>query len=220
MCLLPFIFYGCAAGWKKNVEVVDRKIIDTPVKTQVTVYAVVSGELTESGLNDLLEKMYDEANDTRGFKYFDGKPTHVAIWFYTSEENFRSNTGQWIANLQKIREAAKPEIKVKTHLLIHHNIKPQDKHNLSESKRKEIYKALIKASDRAEAEADRRYPWPSPNDSHTVATEKIRKNTEALDTLTEKYKSEVAKRYGITQEQRKEINWEGTLKEWPMPPRQ
>jgi len=204
---------------KLQYEVVGRKITDTENKTQVTVYAIVSGTFTEPGLNSLLEKMYDGANATRDFKYFEGKPTHVAIWLYTSKDDFKSSTGQWIANLQKIGEGSKPEIKVKTHLLAQHNAGPQVKKNLSESKRKEIYKALIAASDRAEAEADRRYPWPGPNDSQATANEKIRKNAEALDALSEKYKSEVAKRYSITQEQRKEINWEGTLKEWPMPPR-
>lgn len=217
--LLLFIFCGCTTGWKKNVEVVDRKIIDTPDKTQVTIYAVVSSNLTESGLNKLLEKMYDEANATSDFKYFDGKPTHIAIWLYTSEDDFKGSTSNWIANLQKIGEYSKPEIKVKTEWLTHDNDEPQVKKNLSEAKRKEIYKALIKAADRAEAEADRKYPWPKPNDSRAKADEKIRKNAEALDALAEKYKSEVAKRYGITQEQRKEINWEGTLKEWPLPPR-
>ena len=69
---------------------IDQKKIDTPVKTQVTLYAVVSGKLTEPGLNNLLGKMYDEANATRGFKYLDGKPTHVAIWLYTSEDDFKS----------------------------------------------------------------------------------------------------------------------------------
>lgn len=218
--LLLLICYGCASEGKRAIEVVDRKISDTPIKTQVTVYAVVSGTLTEPGLRQVLAKLYDEANATRGFTYFGGKPTHVDIWLYTSKDDFKSSTGQWIANLQKIGEYSTPEIKVKTELLSYHNTSPEVRDELSEAKRKEIYKALIKASDRAEAEADRRYPWPSPNDSHAVANEKIRKNTEALDALTEKYKSEVAKRYGITQEQRKQINWEGTLKEWPMPLRQ
>jgi PIN domain nuclease of toxin-antitoxin system len=200
-------------------RVVDRKITDTEIKTQVTIYAVVSGTPTNSGLRNLLAKMYDEAGATRGFKYFDGKPTHIAIWLYTSEDDFKSSTGQWIANLQKIGAASTPEINIKTNILAHRNAEPEVKHELSEAKRKEIYKALIMAADRAEAEADRKYPWPNPNDSRAIADEKIRRNAEALDALTEKYKSEVAQRYGITQEQRKEINMEGTLKEWPMPSR-
>ncbi|HUT29936.1 MAG TPA: zinc ribbon domain-containing protein [Sedimentisphaerales bacterium] len=204
---------------KPQYEVVDRKTIDTEIKTQVTIHAVVSGTLTESGLKQVLEKMYDEANATRGFEYFDGKPTHIAIWLYTSEDDFKSSTPNWIANLQRIGIGSKPEIKVKRELLAHHNAAPQVKYNLSEAKRKEIYKALIAASDRAEAEAERRYPWPGPNHSQAEAEEQIRKNAEALDTLREEYKSEVAANYGITQEQRKEINWEGDLKEWPMPPR-
>jgi hypothetical protein len=241
VALLPCILCGCATDGNKAVnedktqptvstqttsenlipryKIVDRKITDTEIKTQVTIYAIVSGTLTEAGLKNLLGKLYDEANATRGFTYFGGKPTHVAIWLYTSEDDFKSGQGLWTANLQKIGEGSTPEIKVKTELLAYHNAGPQVKHDLSESKRKEIFKALIMAADRAEAEADRMYPWPSPNDSQAKATEQIRKNAETLESLTEKYKSEVAKRYGITQEQRKEINMEGIMKDWPMPPR-
>ena len=89
---------------------------------------------------------------------------------------------------------------------------------LSESERKQIYKELIAASDRAYTDADRLYPLPKQNVLQAVGTEQFKKNSNTIDELREKYKSEVAKKYGITREQREKINEEGDLKEWPMPP--
>lgn len=40
------------------------------------------------------------------------------------------------------------------------------------------------------------------------------KQIDELDTLTKKHKAEVAKRYGITQEQLKRIGVEGVTKNW------
>lgn len=183
---------GCATDGI-SVRVIDRQVSDTPIKTQITVHAVVSGTLTEPGLRQVLGRLYDRANARRGFKHHGGKPTHVAVWLYTSEDAFKSGMGQWIANLQKIGEGAWPEITIKAEVLGFHNAGPQVKHDLSELKRKEIFKELIAASDRAEAEADRMYPWPRAGESRAIADEKIRKNAEALEVLREKYKSEVAK---------------------------
>lgn len=201
-------------------DVVDRDTYDAPIKTQVELHAVVSGRLTELGLKQLLQKLYDEANATRGFKYHGGKPTHVFIYLYTSRDHFKSGMGQWIAMLSKVGEGSRIETEVETELIAQLDAKPEVKHGLRESKRKEIFRAIITAEDRAYADAQRMYPFPDPlkpGYSQANAIEQIKKQAEALNTLTDKYKSEVAERYGVTQEQLRDISVEALTKNWPMP---
>ncbi len=189
-------------------DVVDRDTYDAPIKTQITIHAVVTGALTELGLKQLLQKLYDEANATRGFKYHGGKPTHVFICLYTSRDHFKSGTGQWIAMLRKIGENSRVDTDVKTHVISQLDAKPEVKHGLPESKRKEIFRASVTAEDRADADALRMYP------------NQLMKYGKARNTLMKKYEAEVAKRYGITEEQLRDIDVEGVVKNWAMPRRQ
>jgi len=201
-------------------DVVDRDTYDAQIKTQIELHAVVSGTLTELGLKQLLQKLYDEANATRGFKYHGGKPTHVFIYLYTSRDHFESGMGQWIAMLSKIGENSRVNTQVNTELISQLDAKPGIKHGLPESKRKEIFRTIVTAEDRANADAQRMFPLPDPlkpGYSQAKARAQVMKQSEALNTLTKKYETEVAKRYGITEEQLLDISVEGIEKNWPMP---
>lgn len=234
--VLTLIFVGCGDSQQQGTsakeqdqelaapmptyDVVGRDTYDAPIKTQIELHAVVSGRLTEPGLKQLLQKMYDEANATRDFKYHGGKPTHVFIYLYTSRDHFKSGMGQWIAMLSKIGENSRVDTQVKTELISQLDAKPEVKHGLPESKRKEIFRAIVAAEDRADADAQRMHPLPDPlkpGYSRAKASEQVMKQTEALNTLTTKYKAEVATRYGITEEQLRDISVEAIEKNWPMP---
>ncbi len=201
-------------------EIVDRDRYDAPVKTQIVLNAVVSGTIAEPGLKQLLQKLYDEARATRGFKYHGGKPTHVFIYLYTSREHFKSGMGQWIAMLSKTGEDSGVDTRVKTELISQLTAKPEVKYGLSESKRKEIFRAIVTAEDRADADAKRMYPLPDPlkpGYSQARAGTQLEKQVEAERGLSKKHKAEVAGRYGITEEQLQAISIEGANKNWPMP---
>ncbi|MEE9555451.1 MAG: hypothetical protein V3W18_14285 [candidate division Zixibacteria bacterium] len=232
--ILALFVAGCGYSDKKTEQkiaekpdvpmptyhVVDRDIYDAPIKTQVELHAVVSGRVTEFGLRQLLQKLYGEANATRGLKYHGGKPTHVFIYLYTSQDHFKSGMGQWIAMLSKIGENSRVDTEVKTEQISQLDAKPEVKHGLPESKRKEIFRAIVTAEDRAVADASRIYPLPDPGKpgySQAKASEQYEKQAEASNTLMEKYKSEVAELYGISQEQVKDISIEALTKNWPMP---
>lgn len=201
-------------------HVVDRDTYDVPIKTQIQLHVVVSGPLTELGLKQLLQKLYDEANATRGFKYHGGKPTHVFIYLYTSQDHFKSGMGQWIAMLSKIGEGARIDTQVKTELIAQLDAKSEVKYGLSELRRKEIFRAIVSAERRADADAQRMYPLPDPlkpGYSQAKASEQVMRQAEANNTLTEKYRTEVSKRYRITEAQLHDISVEGLTKNWPMP---
>lgn len=228
--ILALVVAGCGDShqqdtFKKNVsmpnyEVIDRDTYDAPIKTQIEIHAVVSGNITEDGLRQLLQKLYDEANSTTDFKYNGGKPTHVFIYLYTTRAHFASGMGQWIAMLNKIGEDSRIDIEVKTNLIEQLDSKPEVKNNLSESKRKEIFREIIIAERQADAEAQRMYPLPDPSKygySQAKASKQLEKQVEALKTLTKKYTSEVAERHRITQEQLNNVSVEGITKNWPIP---
>jgi hypothetical protein len=201
-------------------DVVDRQTYDTPIKTQVELHAVVSGTLTELGLKQLLQKLYAQINATRGFKYHGGKPTHVFIYLYTSRDHFKSGMGQWIGMLSKIGASARADTQVKVELISQLDAKPEVKQGLPEPKRKEIFRAIVAAEDRADADAQRMYPLPEPlkpGYSKAKVRAQVMKQAKALNTLTEKYKAGVAKRYSITEKQLLDISVEAIEKNWPMP---
>lgn len=119
-------------------EVVDCDHYDAPIKTQIEQHAIVSGTITEAGLNHLLHDMFDEADAYRGFKYYDGKPTHVFIYLYPTKDHFKSSEGQWIAMLSKVGEGSSVEIDVRPEMIAQLTTKPEVKNGLPESKRREI----------------------------------------------------------------------------------
>jgi ribosomal protein L40E len=203
-----------------SYTIVDRDKYDAPVKTQIELHAVVSGSITESGLKALLQELYKEATATRGFKYHGGKPTHIFIYLYTSRDHFTSGMGQWIAMLSKVGADSRVDTRVKTELIAQLTASPEQKHGLSESKRKEIFRASVTAEDRAAADAERLHPIPDPSKpgySQSQASAQVMKQAEALNELTKKYNSQVARRYGISDEQLTAIAVEGIKKNWPMP---
>ena len=201
--------------------IVDRDIYDAPVKTQITLSAVISGKITKEGLEQLLQNLYDEANATRDFNYHGGKPTHVFVYLYQSKEHFESGIGQHIAMLSKAGDSALIDTHIKTELIAKLNAIPEVKYGLSEEERKEVFISIIFAEENARIESEKLYPNPNPLDpnySSINVKEIIRKQTEVLNKLDAKYKLEVADRFGISKEQLNKISTEGMMNNWPMPP--
>jgi len=280
-----------------SYTIVDQDKYDAPIKTEITLHAIVSGKITEAGLKALLHKLYEEACAMRAFRHHGGRPTHVFIYLYTSREHFDSRMGQWIAMLSRVGADAPVKTEIRTELIPQLSALPEVKYGLTESKRKEIFRAIVRAEDQADAEAERRYPldptrhlrigetftlsertplmpevqptdplaalqrvkYLPPGTRITIVSEAARNNTPwyevrasspsgrplgrgwinslalrgqsgfdpranitkraalVLD-LDKKYKAEIAKRYGITEEQLRAISLEGIKKNWPIPP--
>ena len=78
----------------------------------------------------------------------------------------------------------------------------------TESERKQIWKDIIRAEDRADVEALLIYPDMTPyNDWRNL-----------FDELANRYKLELAHKLGLSMEQLAEIGYEGIEKGWPFPP--
>jgi len=84
----------------------------------------------------------------------------------------------------------------------------ETKFGFTEAERKQIWEDLIRAEDRADVVAIRKYPNMTPyNDWRNL-----------FDEFANLYKSELARELGLTLEQLTEIGYEAMEKDWPFPP--
>lgn len=132
-----------SAQTKLEYSILNEKILDGPGKTQVLVNILISGEISEQNIRDLLNKLYIETKDRKGFKYHDN-PTHIFIYIYTSE--YINSQSQWIGMLEKIGEE-NMEIYINDRQISHLDKLTEEKFGLSEEQRKEIYKDIVIAED-------------------------------------------------------------------------
>lgn len=186
-------------------SVLDEDVYDAPIKAQVELNILVSGEISESGLRALLNELYTSTKAKKGFKYH-GSPTNIYIYAFTSKERFESGMGQWIAMLQQSPGDAKPRIDIKKRQIDQLGAKPETKFGLSEAKRKQIFYELVKAGDDATKLAIQKYP----ND--------IMKQIDYENKTWEANEEKVRRKYKITEQQIDKIKVEGAIiKDWPMP---
>lgn len=158
------------------------------IKTQAELSIIVSGEISENGLRALLNELYPQMQQRRGSEY-QKNPTHIVIYAYTSEEHAESGMGQWIAMLfKKIGDSGEPEIRFNEYQMAQIGANPEEKFGLSEAQRKQIWSEIVKAEDRT-----------------------------TTGKLSEKDKTDLAKKFGLTLEQLDEIRIEGLTKDWPFP---
>lgn len=185
-----------------------EKVYDAPIKTQVELNLLVSGNITREGLTSLLSEQYAKAQARRGFKYRE-QPSHVFIYAYTSKEHAESGGGQWIAMLNKIGETGQPQINIKDNLLQQLGAKPEEQFGLSEDQSKQIFVEIILTERRATKEAEQKYPMTD--------AQQVKKMAAYESSLRERNKNDLAKRYKLTRKQLDEIGQEGVTKSWPYP---
>ncbi|MFC1467654.1 hypothetical protein ACFLQY_03045 [Verrucomicrobiota bacterium] len=201
-------------------EILNQDKYDAPIKTQLSIDVVVSGEITEQNLKLLLKELYSKANATRGFKYHGGKPTHVFIYLYPTKVHAEAGMGQWLAMLSKVGDGAPIETNVKKELIANLGAEPEVKFGYSEEERKAIFRAIVLAEDKATTESERLYPLPDPSKggySQEEAQKQFMKQAEANNALREKYTKQVAEKFELTTEQLRAISVESFEKNWPFP---
>lgn len=94
---------------------------------------------------------------------------------------------------------------------------PDTKFGLSEAARRDIYKDILRARDRAQLEADRRYPPPDPGASADRWRLYSETREQFLAQADEEDKSAIAEHHHLTPGQLVEIGEEGTRRNWPRP---
>jgi hypothetical protein len=185
-------------------SVLKEGVSETPGKAQITENLLVHLEITEADLRTLLEKRYEVASQRSGFRYHE-HPTVVAIYAYPSREHAESGMGQWSGMLLKTPGNSVPRITI--HPSVSKPSTEEERLGLSEVQRRDIFKRIVEAEDRGQADAELKYP-----------TDYV-KQAKLASELSEANKDALAKELKLTSDQLREIAEEGLTKNWPMPRR-
>lgn len=203
--LLFLVSHSARAG-DVSYTLIDEQIYDKPIKTQIGQHIVVSGIPSKADLKAEISKRYRAALARRGFRYHN-PATNIYIYVYGTEEQARAGQGLWIGMLAKsYSDKGVPEVMVNDERLAALSATPEKRFGLSEAQRKQVFREVADAEDRATREAMARVP-----DSQ------IMKQIELERELTEKYKAEVARKYGLTKDHLLKISVEGVRNGWLAP---
>jgi len=97
--------------------------------------------------------------------------------------------------------------------------KLEDKLGFTEAERRKIFKEIVAAEDKAQAEADKKYPVSGRSTwglSQSELRSQIDKNIDLVRHLEKQYKKELSKKYKLTKEKLKKISIEGISERWPL----
>ncbi len=204
---VPILFlFGQTTALAAGVTytVVDEKIYDKPIKTQIVQHIVVSGVPTKAGLEAEILKRYRAAAARRGFRYY-SPATNIYIYVYGTQQQARAGQGLWIGMIAKgFSDKGEPRVVINEPRLAALSQAPKERFGLSEQRRKQVFGQIAAAEDRATRDAMARVP-----DSQ------IMKQIDLESELVEKYKAKVAQQYGLTNDQLLKIIYEGVKMGWP-----
>ena len=216
--IIGFIISNCSNNQTKTTELLKHSILkddvyDAPIKTQVQLDVLIEDiAITETKVRDLLNHLYNKAIKRTGFKHHNN-PTNVYIYVYTSKEKAESGMGQWIGMVSKSYDDTQPDINISETQLKSLSLKSEKRFGISENKRLEIWNKSILIEDRAQKEADAKYPL----DKAGITMEDIKNNGALNNKLKEKYEKELSLEYGIESAIIDSIVVEGLTKGWPFP---
>ena len=192
-----------ATAERVKYTIVDEKIYDIPIKTQIEQHIVVSGIPTKEELEIALQKFYSTAIARRGFRYHD-RATNVYIYIYGTRQQAEAGQALWVGMLAiPSIDKDNPRITVNEDRLAALVQVPEEHFGLSEQSRKQVFLAFGLAADRSMRNAMERIP-----DSQYM--EQIELERELLD----QYRAKISKKYGLTSKQLNEISLEGIEKGW------
>jgi len=90
----------------------------------------------------------------------------------------------------------------------------ESKYGLKNEERKRFFKELIASEDKAMLEADRIYPLDSKQPGWRE--DNLNKNIQMYRNLRDKYRAQLAQKYGLSENQMSDISVEGIKKNWSM----
>src|SRR6056297_3318087 len=154
--------------------ILNDDVYDAPVKTQVQLDVLITDTaITEQKVRKLLLDLYYKTKVRTGFEYHTN-PTNIYIYAYTSKEKAESGMAQWIGMVSQDYDDTQPNISLSETQFNSLSLKPVDKFGLEENIRLEIWEKSIKVEDRAQKEADEKYPL----DKAGITKDDIKKNSD------------------------------------------
>ncbi len=162
------------------------------------------------------------------------KPDAISIFLHETKEHYEGASipfarVDWWPKGHDLSPENKTNIKNKNTYLTEYDISLPNKiddskvvKRLTEKKRREIYTALVKSQDKANAEAEAKFPTdPSKIPFSQLKTYDFKtafeKNSEMSEGLKKKYRNRLRKKYKIAEEELGKIDTEGFEENWPLP---
>ena len=187
------------------------------VKYFVVVDSVIDQDIAKSTANKIILDIVNNDRDV----------DEVILWLYSDEDLIDSGTydigsvifaplgelGNVDDNiaLNNDKSSYKISYDIKSNLeeYLKSRNEQEDKFGFSVEERKQIFKDIVSAQDKARAEADKKYPI----DDYMTNYEE---NSVEYKRLTGIYEKQVLDRWNIDNEQEKEISREAQIKNWPL----
>jgi hypothetical protein len=194
-------------------SIIKEDIYEIPLKTQVTLNVLISDkEIDKQKIKDLLNHLYKKTSTRTGFKHHK-HPTNIYIYAFTSKDKANSGMGQWVGMISKSGFDASPTIDISERQLESLKDVAEDRWGLPFNRRQEIWGKMVLSEDKAQKEADKKYPLDQAN----ITEDNMRKNVELRDELEIKYKTEIASEYGVDIAIIDSVTIEGLMNGWAFP---
>ncbi len=182
-----------------------KVVVPTTIKVEQvkpTVDKIIS-DLTnkDKDIDEIILNLYSDKESINGM--YD---VASAIWAPGGE---LGNVNASIASSNN-RSGYKTTIQIKDKLeeYLAQKSKSEDKFGLSESQRRQFFKEIVAAEDKARNEAEKKYPMDNVNN--------FQKNTDEYNRLADIYRGQVMQKYGVNKDQEATIVSEAFKENWPM----
>ena len=202
-----------------SYDIAERKDVSFGATIRIVYTVSVSGPLTEDDIRRIAQEIIDDETSGQAvnaigfFFYLPG--TDVGGTYSAGRADW-APAGDWAsADTVRAGDYSRHELgAIHVGGALGEVGKSEETTGLSEEQRRTIFKELVAAEDRADAEAEAIYPLDIFDPNYQEGT--IEKYVALSNELLDKYRAEVRAKYGITEEQQSAIIVEGVTEYWPM----
>ncbi len=201
-------------------EIADREDVSFGATVRIVYRVSVSGLLTEDDIRRIAQEIIDDETSQQdvnaiGFAFYLPGTDTTGASAYSGGRAFWAPDGDWAsANTVRAGDYSRHKLgAIDVGGAFGDLGQPEETTGLSEDQRRAIFKELMAAQYRADAEAEAIYPLDifDPN----WEEDNVEKNVDLYWELFEKYNAEVRAKYGITEDHADEIGGEGLTQYWP-----
>lgn len=212
-------------GNKLFSDYTTQELNELPIDKKMLYRVVVSNKIKKNQVRPTIEKIISDVTQK------DNDIDEITLFLY-SDKNLVSGpydiwTATWAPKWKlwnitseiaesNDRSDYKITIQIKKNLekYLKQRGKSENKFWLTEKKRRQFFKEIVAAEDRAHREAEKLYPTNITNPNYKQ--ENLMKNINLADKLMKKYRAKVRGKYNLTKEQSIKIKMEAFKEEWPL----
>lgn len=211
-----------ATGNKNIEDFTNIELANLPTNKKIKYFVVIDSIINEDQAKSTINKIILDLISN------DQDIDEIILWLYSEEDLVNDGSGYDIGsaifaplgelgNVDSEIASSNNKSNYKISYSIKNNLeqylknrnKSEDIFGFSVEERKQIFKDIVLAQDKARSEADKKYPV----DDYLTNYEN---NSNEYKRLTDIYEKEVLGKWGITNEQKSEISREAQVKFWPL----